>query len=357
MELQSFINQNDNYLDKLKEQNVYIRKYTPLNLCITKTYYNKDYDYEKYPWLKYCRGAVINIKTNRIVCIPPCKATKENNNIQEIIDNYDETKTYEALLDGTMINMFYHNDQWMIATRSNIGAKNSWDGKIPFSKMFLEILGDEWFNELYKDHCYSFSLAHKKNRIVTPIETNMIFLVECYRIGDTIEKRPLQEIQGIYNIITLDKEKIEQYRGNLYFSIKGFTIKKKGLRINWINPNHSYVNNLKMNHNDKFLNYISLRQTRLLTEYLKFFPEDQYSFRLFRDQYNNIKQKLHDGYLSHFVKKEKELNEIEYPLRPLIFDLHNFYKQTKNIITIKVVSDYLHNLPGKKIMFINKYLR
>ena len=356
MDLQNFIDTTPEYIKEFKKNKLYIRNYSDLGLLIVKCYHNQKYNYNEKPWLRYCRGAIIDTKKNKLVSIPPLKAVQEDD-LENIINEYDNEAEYEPLVEGTMINMFYHNDQWMIATRSNIGAKNSWDGKIPFSKMFLEILGDEWFNELYKDHCYSFSLAHKKNRIVTPIETNMIFLVECYRIGDTIEKRPLQEIQGIYNIITLDKEKIEQYRGNLYFSIKGFTIKKKGLRINWINPNHSYVNNLKMNHNDKFLNYISLRQTRLLTEYLKFFPEDQYSFRLFRDQYNNIKQKLHDGYLSHFVKKEKELNEIEYPLRPLIFDLHNFYKQTKNIITIKVVSDYLHNLPGKKIMFINKYLR
>ena len=65
-----------------------------------------------------------------------------------------------------------------------------------------------------------------------------------------------------------------------------------------------------MNHKDKFLNYISLRQTSLLTEYLKYFPEDQYVFTDYRDQFNNIKQKLQEGYLSHFVRKEKELNEI-----------------------------------------------
>ena len=35
-----------------------------------------------------------------------------------------------------MINMFYHNDELMISTRSNIGAKNSWDGKESFKNVF-----------------------------------------------------------------------------------------------------------------------------------------------------------------------------------------------------------------------------
>ena len=201
MELQTYIDNNEDYLSRFKEHKLYVRDYSKLGLAIIKAKRGQKYDYENEPWLTYCRGAIINTETNRLVCIPPRKA-EMNDNLKKMIEGYREDYIYEPLIDGTMINMFYHNDDWMIATRSNIGAKNSWDGKTPFSKMFLEILGDEWFNELYKDHCYSFSLAHKKNRIVTPIETNMIFLVECYRIGDTIEKRPLQEIQGIYKRYT-----------------------------------------------------------------------------------------------------------------------------------------------------------
>ena len=53
-----------------------------------------------------------------------------------------------------------------------------------------------------------------------------------------------------------------------------------------------------------------------------------------------------------FVRKEREMKDIEYTLRPLIFELHGYYKETGEIITIKVVSDYMHNLPGKKMLFI-----
>tara|TARA_Y100000389_G_C17404978_1_gene487525 strand:+ start:1 stop:777 length:777 start_codon:yes stop_codon:yes gene_type:complete len=253
-----------------------------------------------------------------------------------------------------MINMFYHNDKWMISTRSNIGAKNSWDGKVPFYKMFLEVLGDSWFSELNKKYYYSFVLHHKSNRIVTPIQNNYIFLVECHKVEDgSFEQiNDLPNIHGIHNIINLEKLQLNEYMDNLIYSIKGFTIKNDNKRIKWLNPNYVYVNNLKMNNNDKFLNYIGLRQSRMLTEYLRYFPEDQYLFNEYRNDFNHIKQKLHESYLSHFVRKEKEVKEIEYTLRPLIFDLHNYYKKTGDVITIKVVSDFMHKLPGKKILFI-----
>ena len=45
----------------------------------------------------------------------------------------------------------------------------------------------------------------------------------------------------------------------------------------------------KYNHNDKFLNYIDLRQKRLLKEYLKYFPEDSYQFEEYQRKFYLIK--------------------------------------------------------------------
>ena len=59
--------------------------------------------------------------------------------------------------------------------------------------------------------------------------------------------------------------------------MKGFTIKKDGLRVKWINPNYTYVENLKANNNNKFFSYLELRRD-YKREYLKFFPEEQYTF-------------------------------------------------------------------------------
>jgi len=66
--------------------------------------------------------------------------------------------------------------------------------------------------------------------------------------------------------------------------------------------------------------------------------------------------KLYERYVSRFIRKNIETKDIEYPLKPLIYELHGSYLKSKEKINLKIVSDYLHNLDGKKIMFIRNYL-
>ena len=48
--------------------------------------------------------------------------------------------TYQYLIDGTMINLFNINDEWIISTRSEIGGYNKWKGEKSFRKMFDECI-------------------------------------------------------------------------------------------------------------------------------------------------------------------------------------------------------------------------
>ena len=64
MELQTYIDETCDYIKQFKEHKLYVRSYSQLNLCIVKCYHNRTYDYDMYPWIKYCRGVVIDTKTN-----------------------------------------------------------------------------------------------------------------------------------------------------------------------------------------------------------------------------------------------------------------------------------------------------
>ena len=68
MELQEFIDTNDDYISQFKEHKLYVRNYTRLGLLIVKSNRKTTYDYINHPWLSYCRGAIINTKTKR-VCV------------------------------------------------------------------------------------------------------------------------------------------------------------------------------------------------------------------------------------------------------------------------------------------------
>ena len=165
MELQSYITENTDYLSKFKEHKLYVRKNKQLGICIVKCHYDRTYDYKSNPWMKYCRGAVIDILKNKLVCIPPQKAVdtylidipemlytppnKVIGKLQDVIDNYSEEYTYEPLFDGTMVNMFYHNDEWMISTRCSIlprleQIRLGW--KPPILRAFRSLVTIPWRN-------------------------------------------------------------------------------------------------------------------------------------------------------------------------------------------------------------------
>lgn len=356
MELQRFIDDNEDYIFKFKENKMQVKKYTKLGLLLVKAYSNNDYDYEKNPWMRYCRGAIINMNTNKLVCVPPLKSMK----VEEInLENYDDDNyIFEPLIDGTMINMFYHNDEWMISTRSSIGAKNSWDEKVKFCELFESVRGKEWYEYLNKDNCYSFVLQHRKNRIVSDISEDNIILVEVYDIKNDIRRLKPNEMDDLRkygiesNVHMVRDNAVYYFNPDINYSIKGFTIKNGCSRIKWINPKYEYVSNLKTNFNNKFLSYIKLRQEWKLSEYLKFFPEERYKYDLYRERYNIIKNKLYDAYVNVNINKTIKLNDVEYPLRPLVYEIHGYYLKTKHKINMSFINEYIQNVEGKKMLFI-----
>lgn len=358
MELQSFITNTDNYIQELKKLNLYVQQHSKKKLALVKYHYDKSYDVDKYPFIKYCRGVIINTETNKLVCIPPVKATQEKD--VDINTYYEkEDNEYQLLIDGTMVNMFYHDGEWEYSTRSSIGAKNSWDGKQSFYSMFQEsIEGDDWIHDLKKDHCYSFVLVHKNNRIVSPVMCNRVYLIEQYLVGDNIMRVSLDEIKGIENVHSFTKDELRYYKAQkVPYSVKGYTVKNNNERIKWINPEYEHVNNMKINYNDKLLHYIQLRQNGTLREYLNYFPEESYLFTEYRETFNEMKYALLKTYCDHFIHKTMEKKDIPYEFRPLVYELHKEYFETGENRSEKIINQYLHNLPAKKYAFVYNYFK
>ena len=230
MELQSFISENNNYINLFKKEGLKVVKYK--NLLLVKNYYDKPLSYtdENDYWKMYCRGAVIDTLTNKVVCLPPVKSVE--------YDTISDDSSYlgseiQYLIDGTMINLFYHKE-WLLSTRSEIGGKNKWTDKKSFKQMFDECLDKNFdYDKLDKDCCYSFVMRHKDNRNVSPIKENKLFLVEAYNLNKNerlnISKVNI-EIEKINNISFNDLIDFNSYE------IKGYTIKDGNKRYKKINP-------------------------------------------------------------------------------------------------------------------------
>ena len=97
--------------NQFKEHKLYVRKYSNYGLCIVKGYYNKEYDYENHPWIKYCRGAVIDIKNNNVICVPPEKALEkhliniESPTFLNVPDNMKRALKFAELVVKSLLNL------------------------------------------------------------------------------------------------------------------------------------------------------------------------------------------------------------------------------------------------------------
>lgn len=349
MELQSFISENNNYSDLFKKEGLKVVKYK--NLLLVKNYYDKPLSYtdENDYWKMYCRGAVIDTLTNKVVCLPPVKSVE--------YDTISDDSSYlgseiQYLIDGTMINLFYHNE-WLISTRGEIGGKNKWTDKKSFKQMFEECLDKNFdYDKLDKDCSYSFVMRHKDNRNVSPIKENKLFLVEAYNLNKN-ERLNLTkvnlDIEKINNISFNDLMDFETYE------IKGYTIKDGNKRYKKINPLFEKVKELKPNMNNDFLNYIELRKNGNLKEYLKYFPEYLKSFDGYRNKIHNLSNELYNNYKNCYVFKNIEKKDIPYHLKPLTNDIHKKYLNTKEPTSWSDIKNYIHGLPSKKLMFALNY--
>ena len=352
MELQTFINGNENYIEKFKELKINYRKNDKLGLLLIKTYRKNDYDYLKYPWIKYCRGVIIDIKQNKVINVPPSNALRIDLND---IKNSDDLQ-YENLIEGTMINMFYHNDDWIISTRSNIGCNNKWKGLKTFGDMFRELSDNLNHDNLNKNHCYTFVLQHIDNKIVIPVYENNIILVNEIELDEYLNVK-LSDNLNVTSVNQFTYDHISSFNSQINYMIKGITIKdKNGNRFKYINPNYDYVSKLTVNNNKSLIRYVELRKNGRLKEYLQYFPEDQYKFNEYRTFYYHLVSLLYKRYVLFFIRKDIELNDVEYSLKPLIFEIHEFYKKTNNKITMKIIKEYINNMDSYRIYFIMKHL-
>ena len=380
MDFQNFINNNNDYIQQFKNLNLIVKKYSHINLIIVKYKKNFNYDFINFPWIKYCKGTIINTKTNKIICLPPLISTTINNDIPFItnlmLGPHNDNEIYQTLIDGTMINVFFHNNEWFISTRSFIGAKNKFSNDISFKSMW-----DECFNhygELNKNNSYSFVLQHINNRNITLHSQNKVTLVEEYSFFDSSNHDPLFMAPAGYSpknnitninldnhnysfdvIKSLNKNDITHF--NNIFSIsnnfqnKGYTIKNNNIRYNCINSYFNIASQLKGNFNNKLHLFLSLNNNNKIFEYIQFFPEDKQIFFEYKNKINLIINDIYNKYVNMFIHKNITIKDIPYQIKPIVHNIHKNYLNTQNNTSFNYVKKYFYNLPHKKITFIYNY--
>ena len=333
-----------------------------------------------------------------LVCFAPPKslpiAHLSVNSISETVVDVSssymaETFVAETFVEGTMINVFYETEtnSWEIATRSSVGGKTSFfmeDGfkeENTFSYMFNEVcsyIGLD-LQDLNKKYVYGFVMQHPRNRIVKIIKKMALYLVNVYHIENnkTIRVVPINNntdqfgmkpnTVNIVNSIPLKSPnslancKEIMASMNTSYDVVGVMIKNNlGQRWKFRNPNYEHVRKLRGNNPKLQYQYLTLRQSGMMTEYLRYYKEHRTVFNDFRDIIHAYTNELFNNYIRCYIKKEKELKEFPEKFKTHMFTLHHeiylkkLMPENRNINKEEVIK-YFNNLHPAKQMFILNY--
>ena len=313
-----------------------------------------------------CRGLVLCDKTQKIVCVPPRRALGFPHFFHLATNQEPQYITCEEFIEGTNVNVFYHNDTWKISTRSTVGANTSYDSDKSFRELFHECL-DFDLNLLDKEFCYNFVFQHPDNRQIIPIESTKLYLVGGYKINaDSIEEYTAEYIntnQKIefnipqkfnYDTTKMSLNEIADIARNLSYTEHGIMFKTEQFRSKILSDKYTFVRALKGNTNKNNLmeRYLLVMKNKMIKQYLIYFPEVKDQFQEYTRIINEIIDNLHGYYYNCFIDRSIKHSEMPFVYKPLAFAIHKHFLETKVKTTRKIVDEYIKSRDVQQLLFI-----
>ena len=347
------------------------------------------------PTYGLCRSVIVNCNNDVVGFAPPKSVPCD-----EFIKKYSEDTRgiiAEEFIEGTMINVFWDDSigltgGWEISTRNTVGATSSFykgHKAKTFRSMFLEAAKECGLvmDNLEKDKCYSFVLQHPENRIVVPFKYPKLYLVAVYSIHNTSSEEEANASSTVYvdvfdaqdfrdvffalnttvmfpKVYKFEKyaDLIDQFASmNTAYYVVGVVLHNKhtGERAKIRNPVYEQVRNLRGNQPKLQYQYLSLRQSGKVGEFLKFYPENKKEFSGFRDQVHLFTNTLFANYISCYVKKEKPLIEFSEQYRTHMYNIHQKYlnelREQKLFVNSSLVKNYVNELHPSLLMYCLNY--
>lgn len=402
--LESSYNLNENFDIKKLIENEDYRKESCINVSEQGSYYVLKYDRsnnnrkltreELENKLGVFRSVILD-KNYNVVCFAPPKS-KTNMDTNYLFDNYDSKKFWiEEIVEGTMINLFWieSSNEWELTTRSQIGAKSkyNYESKNTFRYMCLETMNEMEINlnDFDKNFCYSFILQHPDNKRVCKVEEKKLWLTNVYALSNItmntnnngkVTPVPRNMLHNKLNLIIkspsyenillpkvcypenneITKEDFNNLLSAYHdFNFPGYMINVDLDRIKFTNPEYNKIKYLKGNSPRLQYTYYELRKKGKVTEYLKYFPENANIFNTFRNDLHNYTKKLHNCYVSCYIKKEKPIKSFPYQYKTHMYYLHQLYlenyKDNNEFINKSKVIDYVNNLETPRLLHVVNY--
>lgn len=351
LNIQKFIKEHNDWFELL-QQEPYCIKIKHENNLYNFNYSQLDSDFNN-EIVRECRGLILEDKTFNAVCVP---FYKFGNYGEEYADDIDwSTARVQEKLDGTLMCVWYYDNQWHYSTRGNIDA---YDASLPTNIMY-DTFGDlfnsiKTFNVdiLNKNCTYMFELCSIYNKVVITYNHPII-----YHIGtrNNITLEEVDEYIGVlkpieYNLHTLDDcintaKKLNGHEGFVVVDSNWNRIKVK-------NPAYVAMHRAVNNHTLPIRRLVEIIDSGEKSEFLSYFPEYKAQTDELESYIKNIlymMQKTIDKSKSLCYNSRKEAADV---IKVLPYAYLGFMSLNKDFTAL----DYWNNLtPQKKADIIMRY--
>lgn len=307
--------------------------------------------------------------------------------------NGDYMVRVEEFIEGTMINVFYDDGEWRIATKSMIdGNGKFFNREKSFSDMFYEILSTQnmRMDVLDTSYVYSFTMQHPENRIVAKITEPKLYLTNMYRIDGTtvysIDPHrivPTEEQHPFFKYIPselsfeegeitpeymVDFKALYQYISSIVevsnYETMGLVVyvekyegehKSFEMRAKLRNPMYEKIRHLRGNQPKLQYRFCELYLQGDLGDFYTYYPEYQSQMKQMEVSMSKFIYILFKNYKECYIRKHKPLKEFEYAYKNHMYQLHQYYKTRLVPIGRRVeayeVKQYIKRLHPSQLMY------
>jgi hypothetical protein len=366
--------------------------------------YEKGMTNMELPYTRWFRSVIWNMEGHFPVSISPPKATTTS--LPYSVKEEATDLVWSEFLDGFMINCFYvkNNPEIHIASRSKLDASGTFYSSKSFRQLFMEAflkkegvpledLEGEFQREAGKwmpavegadSVSYSFLVQHKENRIVSPIQTNRVVLIQKHVLdsngftvydhfttfGDssnglrefTLDMKwvtPTSYLSAVQ--IPASTNSIDYWVRHIMdtnsWEFQGLVCKDaQGNRWRFRSDKYLAVKVLRGNCPSSLERFSQLYTQNLVQKYLEFYPEDVVDFSLNTLCMNQVIQTLFTCYIQLHVTKTITIDKIDKMFLPHLYNLHGIYLTQLKPKSMKLVPIDIHayfcKQPWQRIAFL-----
>lgn len=295
-------------------------------------------------------GIILEKDTNKLVHYAFSKAydglSKEDGE-DPYLKTLDKFRV-EHLVEGTLIKVFYYDDEWRIGTSRNIDAVYShWGSDRSFKELFLETCKKPEVNidieSLDKSFCYSYILQHPEITIGYDIIISDVIPLNKVNL-DTLE------VVNLMDGFSHDLSK-EEVLNQVCYDKNFMVITDDNKRIKILSHSYRDVKELLNNNPSIKWAYLEAVQSNRQQEFRNFFPSKAEIFDYVDDTIYDTVEVIHNLYILKFIKHENEL-VVPKRLYKTLGQLHGRYKKTRERTTREIIYDHLLGLNTKALYWV-----